>query len=123
MNKKVLMADDDEVILKVGKFNLEKAGYEVITAGNGGDAVEFSRRERPDLIILDVMMPVMDGYTALLKLRGCEETKDIPVVILTAQQEEVYRKISDEMGVVDHLLKPFNPNDLVDKVSALLENK
>jgi len=120
MSKKILMADDDEVILKVGKFNLEKAGYEVITAANGGDAVETGRREMPDLIILDVMMPVMDGYTALLKLRGYEETKNIPVIILTAQPGEMYQKISADMGAVEHLNKPFNPNDLVERVSAIL---
>ncbi len=120
MNKRILMADDDAVILKVGKFNLEKAGYEVITATNGAEAVESGRREKPDLIILDVMMPVMDGYTALLKLRGYEETKDIPVIILTAQEGDVYEKISGEMGAVEHLTKPFNPNDLVEKISAIL---
>ncbi|MBI5199274.1 MAG: response regulator [Nitrospirae bacterium] len=120
MSKKILMADDDVVILKVGKFNLEKAGYEVITAVNGEDAVETARREGPDLIILDVMMPVMDGYTALLNLRGYEETKDIPVIILTAQEGGVYKQISVDMGAVEHLNKPFNPNDLVEKVATLL---
>ncbi len=120
MDKKILMADDDEVILKVAKFNLEKAGYEVVTAANGGDAVEMAKMEQPDLIILDIMMPVMDGYTALLKLKGYEETKDIPVIILTAQEGEMYAKISLEMGVVEHLNKPFNPNELVEKVDTIL---
>ncbi len=120
MDKRILIADDDEVILKVGKFNLERAGYEVITAANGGDAVEMAKMEHPDLIILDVMMPVMDGYTALLKLKGDEETKDIPVIILTAQVGEMYEKISLEMGVVEHLNKPFNPNELVERVDTIL---
>jgi len=116
------MADDDEVILKVGKFNLERAGYRVITAANGQDAVEMAREEKPDLIILDVMMPIMDGYTALLKLRGYKETKDIPVIILTAQEGMVYEKISEDMGAVEHLNKPFNPNELVKRVADILGN-
>ena len=120
MSKKILMADDDVVILKVGKFNLEKAGYEVVTAANGSDAVEVARAKRPDLIILDVMMPIMDGYTALLKLKGYEETRNIPAIILTAQEGGMYKKISEEMGAVEHLNKPFNPNDLVEKVRAIL---
>ncbi|MEW6617953.1 MAG: response regulator [bacterium] len=121
MNKKVLLTDDDEVILKIGKFNLEKAGYEVFTASNGQDAVERSRDIKPDLIILDIMMPIMDGYTALLKLKGYEETRDIPIVILTAQEGDVYKKISGEMGAIEHLNKPFNPNDLVEKVNSILK--
>ncbi|MFH1562443.1 MAG: response regulator [Nitrospirota bacterium] len=120
MKKRILLADDDEIILKVEKFNLEKAGYEVITAGNGQEAVDRGREVKPDLFILDVMMPVMDGYTALLKLKGYEETKNIPAIILTAQEGDVYKKISGDMGAVEHLNKPFNPNDLVAKVTAIL---
>ncbi|MEW6680733.1 MAG: response regulator [bacterium] len=120
MSKKILLVDDDEVILKIGKFNLERGGYEVVTASNGQDAVDVARNEKPDLIILDVMMPIMDGYTALLKLKGYEETKDIPAIILTAQEGQVYESISEKLGAIEHLNKPFNPNDLVEKVSAIL---
>lgn len=120
MGKKILLADDDEVILKIEKFNLEKAGYEVITAGNGQDAVEKGREILPDLFILDIMMPIMDGYTALLKLKGYEQTKNIPAIVLTAQEGGIYDKISKELGAIDHLRKPFNPNDLVEKVKDIL---
>ncbi|MDP8265917.1 MAG: response regulator [Candidatus Aceula meridiana] len=118
IKKKILVLEDEEDILKVICMRLTAAGYDVISAGNGQEGVERVFRDCPDLIISDVVMPVMDGFTFYKKLKENPATVDIPVLILTArgQMEDSFRV----MGVDEFLRKPFEPVQLLGKVEALL---
>jgi two-component system alkaline phosphatase synthesis response regulator PhoP len=118
---KIVVADDEPHILRLVQFTLEKHGFDVIPADNGKSAVEFAVRERPDLVILDVMMPVMDGYSACAMIKEQAETRDIPVLILSAktQQTEIRRGI--DSGAQGYLNKPFTPKELLAQVTEILE--
>lgn len=117
----ILIADDDPDILELVSFRLERAGYEVLQARNGEEAVQVAIARRPDLAILDVMMPRLDGYEATRRLREHEETRRMPVILLTArvQEEDIARGF--EAGADDYVKKPFSPQDLQARVQALLE--
>jgi DNA-binding response OmpR family regulator len=116
----ILVADDDPDILALVSFRLERAGYEVVAATNGEEAVELARAHRPDLAILDVMMPRVDGYEATRRLREHEDTRRIPVILLTArvQEDDVARGF--EAGADDYVKKPFSPQELGARVQAIL---
>ena len=116
--KKVLLVDDEEKVLKFTELKLKLSGYEVITALNGKDALKLVQSEKPDIMLLDILMPVMDGFEALSKLRAFS---DIPVIVLTAKTG-VYEQ-AKQMGANDFLLKPFNPDDLVSKIHDLLNEQ
>jgi len=117
--KKILVLEDEEDILKVICMRLATAGYEVISAGNGQEGLERVFQDCPNLIISDVLMPVMDGFTFYKKLKENPSTRDIPVLVLTArgQMEDSFRV----MGVDEFLTKPFEPVQLLGKVEALLK--
>lgn len=116
-NKRILLVDDEPDVLKVIKVRLEAAGYTVITATNGQEALDRIFRACPDLVVTDVLMPIMDGFTFYKKLKHNPTTADIPVLVLTARghMEDSFRV----MGADDFLTKPFEPSDLLSKVESL----
>jgi CheY-like chemotaxis protein len=118
--KRILICDDDPAILRVLQVNLEIEGYDVLPAQNGEEAVEVATEERPDLVILDIMMPRLDGYQACEKLKSNDDTKDIPVVFLSAKAQQSDIQRGKDYGVADYLTKPFDPMDLLGVVERLL---
>ena len=114
---KILVVDDEALLVKGIRFNLKSEGYDVITGSNGQEAVELTQKEQPDLIVLDVMMPVMDGLTACSKIR---EFSDVPIILLTAKVEDMDKLIGFDHGADDYLTKPFNILELKARIRALL---
>ena len=116
----ILIADDDPDILALVSFRLERAGFEVVQARNGEEAVQVALARRPDLAVLDVMMPRIDGYEATRQLRQHEETSRMPVILLTArvQEEDIARGF--DAGADDYVKKPFSPQELGSRVQAVL---
>ena len=117
---KILVVDDEVNITQILEFSIGAEGYEVITAANGEEAIDKARREQPDLIILDVMMPKIDGYEACRILKANPLTKGIPVVLLTAKGRDIDKRLGYEVGATDYIIKPFSPNKLVDRIHQLL---
>jgi DNA-binding response OmpR family regulator len=117
---KILVVDDEINITQILQFSIGAEGYEVITAQNGEEAIEKARREQPDLIILDIMMPRIDGYEACRILKANPITKNIPVVLLTAKGRDIDKKLGQEVGAIDYIIKPFSPNKLIDRIHKLL---
>ncbi len=118
--KRILICDDDPVILRLLQVNLELEGYEVLQAHHGEEALEIAGAEHPDLVILDIMMPRLDGYQTCEKLKATPETKDIPVVFLSAKAQQSDIDRGKSFGVADYLTKPFDPTDLLDVVERLV---
>ena len=114
---KILIVDDEALLVKGIRFNLQNEGYEVITGSNGLEAIELARDPAVSLIILDVMMPEMDGLTACAKIR---EFSNVPIIFLTAKTEDMDKLIGFEQGADDYLTKPFNILELKARVKALL---
>jgi len=117
---KILVVDDEENIRTLVRFNLEKAGYTVTEATNGKEALELIASHRPDLVILDLMLPVIDGLDVCRKLKGNQLNSSIPIIMLTAKSEEVDRVIGLELGADDYLTKPFGPRELIARIKAVL---
>ncbi len=120
MSHRILVVDDEPDITALVAYHLAKAGYRVSTAANGPDALKSAREERPDIVILDVMLPGISGYDVLDELRRREETKDVGVILLTARREEPDRIRGLTLGADDYLTKPFSPHELALRVNALL---
>lgn len=114
--KRILIADDDPVILRLIQVNLELEGYEVITANNGQEAVDTAMAEHPDLVILDIMMPRLDGYQACEQLKASDVTKQIPVIFLSAKAQQGDIEKGQSFGVAAYLTKPFDPSELLEVV-------
>lgn len=114
---KILVVDDERVLVKGLKFNLENEGYQVVTGFDGAQAVELARQERPDLILLDVMMPKLDGLQACMQIRTFS---DVPVILLTAKSEDMDKIMGFECGIDDYVTKPFNVLELKARIKALL---
>ena len=114
---RVLVVDDEKLLVKGIKFNLENDGYEVLTGSDGAEALEIVSREQVDLIILDLMMPRMDGLEACRRIR---ETSDVPIIMLTAKADDMDKLMGFEHGADDYLTKPFNILELKARVRALL---
>ena len=112
--QKILVADDELYIRLLVKDILEPE-FTVLEASNGEEAVSITRAEQPDLVLMDILMPKLDGYTACYAIKNSEQTKDIPVVMLTGVGHELNRQLSQEMGATAYITKPFNPEDLLDK--------
>ena len=119
--KKVLIAEDEPDIRNLVVFSLQYAGYEVIEALNGEEAIKLAAREQPDLILLDVRMPKMNGYEACSVLKAQESTRKIPVVFLSARGQETEIKHGLELGAEEYILKPFAPDELYQRVGGILE--
>jgi len=117
---KILVVDDEVNITQILEFSIGAEGFEVISAQNGEEAIEKARREQPDLIILDIMMPKIDGYEACRILKANPLTKNIPVVLLTAKGRDIDKRLGMEVGATDYIVKPFSPNKLVERIHQLL---
>lgn len=115
--RKVLVVEDDRTLLDVLRYNLVREGYEVATATDGGQAIEVARRDKPDLLVLDVMLPVLDGFEVCRILR---RQMSVPILMLTARTEEVDRVVGLELGADDYVSKPFSMRELMARVKALL---
>lgn len=120
MKTKVLIVEDEEHIVELIKYNLEKEGYDVIFCDNGKDALNKVVNEKPNLILLDVMLPELDGYEILKNLKISENTKDIPVIMLTAKSEEIDKVLGLEFGADDYITKPFSVRELLARIKAVL---
>ena len=120
MPSKILIADDDPVIIKLLQVNLEMEGYDVVTADDGQDAVEKAIVALPDLIILDIMMPRMDGWTARGELLKQPTLKDVPVIFLSARAQQADVRKGYEAGVAEYVTKPFDPIELLEVVEKIL---
>lgn len=117
MNELILVVDDEFRIVKLARDYLEKAGFRVQSAGNGVDALASARQQRPDLIVLDLMLPGMDGLDVCRALR---RESDVPIIMLTARVEETDRLVGLELGADDYITKPFSPRELVARVRTVL---
>jgi two-component system phosphate regulon response regulator PhoB len=120
LTHRVLVVDDEADITALVAYHLAKAGYRVTTAANGRDALHAVQKERPDLVVLDLMLPGASGYDVLAELRRREETKDVGVILLTARKEEADRIKGLSLGADDYLPKPFSPQELVLRVGAVM---
>ena len=116
----ILVIDDEPDLLELVEFNLKKDGYEVIVAKNGQSGLEIAQKHVPDLIILDLMMPGLDGLEVCRQLRSDSRTRQIPMIMLTAKSAEADRIVGLELGADDYVTKPFSPRELVARVRALL---
>ncbi len=120
MTHRILVVDDEPDITALVAYHLAKAGYRVSTATSGPDALKAAREERPDVVVLDLMLPGLSGYDVLAELRKREETRDVGVILLTARREEPDRIKGLTLGADDYLVKPFSPAELALRVQALL---
>lgn len=124
MNKqKILVVDDEPDVQELIEFNLANAGFSVVLAENGADAISKARTHRPDLIVLDVMMPEMDGTEACKLLRRDPLTADTPIIMLTARASEIDRVLGLELGADDYVTKPFSPRELILRIRGLLKRQ
>jgi DNA-binding response OmpR family regulator len=119
--KKVLVAEDEPDIRGLIVFSLQYAGYQVVEALNGDEAVRLAESEQPDLILLDVRMPRMNGYEACSVLKSQDSTRGIPIVFLSARGQETEIKQGLELGAEEYILKPFAPDELYERVGNILE--
>ena len=115
--KKILVVDDEQSIVDILKFNLEKNGFEVVTAYAGDTGYDMAMSEKPDLILLDVMLPEMDGFEVCKKIR---QTSSVPIIMLTARTEEIDKVLGLELGADDYMTKPFGVRELIARVKANL---
>ncbi len=120
MSKKIVLAEDEPQIARLIEFKLKKEGYSVTRKENGEEAIKAIKEDKPDLILLDIMMPVMGGYEVLRRLKEDEDLKSVPVIMLTAraQEKDVVKGIA--MGAEDYITKPFHPAELLARVKRIL---
>lgn len=118
--KKVLIVDDEEFVRQLIQIKLKFCGIETIEAGNGVDAIEKALSEKPDLILLDVMMPKMNGFEACQRLKANKETAHIPIVMLTARGDPSAKERGENAGALEYLTKPFSPQKLAERVLEIL---
>lgn len=123
MRQKILVVDDEPDIVELIGFNLRAEGYDVITAANGREALDQARSSLPDLIVLDLMLPEMDGLTVCELLHHLPSTSPIPVILLTAWKSELTRLIGLDTGAKEYITKPFSPRDLVQRIKNTLHNQ
>ncbi|MBU1599347.1 response regulator [bacterium] len=116
MAKKILVVDDDVDMVEILKSLLEIEGYDVVGAFDGQEALDKTKQQKPDFILLDIMMPVMDGWEACRRLKACKKTSEIPVAILTARVDSQDREKAFQLGADDYITKPFNPDELLKRI-------
>ena len=122
MARKILVVDDERHIVRLVEVNLQRAGYEVVTAFDGIEALEKVKAEKPDMIVLDVMMPRKDGFEVLQDLQGSPATSDIPVIMLTAKAQDADIFKGWASGVSSYMTKPFNPRELLTFVERIFQS-
>jgi len=118
--KRILLVDDEVQLVEMMKMRLEANNYEIITAYDGQEALEKARNEKPDLIILDLMLPKLDGYTVCRMLKFDEKYKSIPIVMFTARVQESDKKMGQEVGADAYITKPFDPQALLSKIKEFI---
>ena len=121
MSKKILLVDDEAELVEMMKMRLEANNYEVITGYDGQEALEKARREKPDLLILDLMLPKMDGYKVCGLLKKDARYSRIPIIMFTARAQEEDKKAGEEAGADAYITKPFEPKVLLEKIKELLK--
>ncbi len=121
MTKKILVIDDEEDMQKLLKMRLEQENFIVIAAGDGDIGVKTAEQKVPDLIILDIMMPKMDGYSCLKEIRKLPKTKDIPILMLSGKEEEKVRDLFAFQKISGYIEKPFELDDLIAKIKEILK--
>ena len=119
-NEKVLIVDDEEHIVELIKFNLEANGYKAITASNGLEALELAKSEKPDLVLLDIMLPGLNGNDVCKEIRRDVEIATMPIIMITAKGEELDRILGLELGADDYVTKPFSVRELMARIKAVL---
>lgn len=119
----VLVADDDADVRDLIVFRLERAGYRVITAADGAEAVELALAERPDICVIDVMMPKLDGYEVTERLRAADELNGMPIMLLTASVEEAAVDRGYAAGADEYVKKPFSHHELLERIARALERR
>ncbi len=117
---RVLVVEDDPVILRLLEVNFELEGFEVLLAHDGAEGIDLARRQRPDIVISDIMMPNVSGIELVEALKGEDATASIPILLLSAKAQSADLKVGLEAGADDYVTKPFEPLELVDRVQALL---
>ena len=120
MAEKVLVVDDEKDLVELLDYNLKKEGYAVVSAGEGRAALRLAGDEAPDIVVLDIMLPGMQGLEVLKELKKKRETQDIPVILLTAKAQELDKVLGLELGADDYVTKPFSPRELLARVKAVL---
>jgi two-component system, OmpR family, alkaline phosphatase synthesis response regulator PhoP len=120
MSQRILVVDDDKQIVRLVQSYLEQDGYQVLTAYDGATALRTIRTERPDLIVLDLMLPDQDGWAITRTVRGAATTASLPIIMLTARIEDTDKIVGLELGADDYVVKPFNPRELVARVRAVI---
>jgi len=120
MKEKVLIVEDEKDIVKMLEYNLKKEGYRILSVRDGEDALDTATRELPDLIILDLMLPGMDGLEVCKELKKEMKTAPIPVIMLTAKSQESDKVLGLELGADDYITKPFSPRELIARIKAVL---
>ena len=121
--ERILVAEDDPGTIKLLNFRLKSAGHEIIYATDGRETLEVAAKEKPELVLLDIMMPVMNGFQVLRKLKSQEETKSIPVIMLTGRVQERDIVGALEAGAVDYVTKPFSFAELIARVNRALASR
>lgn len=119
--KRILLVDDEKDLVEIMKFRLEANNYTVICAFDGQEALEKAKNENPDLIILDLMLPKIDGYKVCRMLKFDEKYKKIPIIMFTARAQESDRKLGEEVGADAYITKPFDLQVLLDKIKELIK--
>jgi len=120
MAKKILITEDSPTVLEILKSVLAEEGYEVIAASDGQQALNLAKTEKPDLMVLDLMLPKIDGYKVCRMLKFDEKYKDIPIIMLTARTNETDEKLGKEVGADAYIRKPFQPEVVIDEIKKLL---
>jgi two-component system alkaline phosphatase synthesis response regulator PhoP len=120
MHEKILIVEDEKDIVKMLEYNLKKEGFRTISAQDGEDALEYAAREHPDLIILDLLLPGMDGLEVCKEFKKETKTASIPIIMLTAKVQESDRVVGLELGADDYVTKPFSPRELIARIKAVL---
>lgn len=120
MKEKILIVEDEKDIVRMLEYNLKKEGFRIMSAQDGEDALEYAVREHPDLIILDLMLPGMDGLEACRELKKETKTALIPIIMLTAKAQESDKIVGLELGADDYVTKPFSPRELIARIKAVL---
>ncbi len=117
---KILIVEDDRDIVEMVAYNLKEEGYETLSALNGEDGVQLARKRQPNLIILDIMLPLIDGFEVCKILKNDDMTADIPIIILSAKSQETDKVVGLELGADDYVTKPFSPRELIARIRAIL---
>lgn len=120
--KRILLVDDEKDLVYAVTMQLEAAGYEVVAAYDGKEALDKAKKEKPDLIILDLMLPKMDGYKVCRMLKFDQKYRKIPVIMFTARAQEADKKMGEEVGADAYITKPFDPQALLEKIKKFLKD-